>query len=83
MSKKVANFAPRNFTCGPLERIYRQMNDKTDIELMALTAGRDEAAFAELVGRYRSRLQRLAYSLLPDRAAAIGAVLLLFRRTGL
>ena len=50
------------------------MNDKTDIELMALTSGRDEAAFAELVGRYRSRLQRLAYSLLPDRAAADDAV---------
>ena len=50
------------------------MNDKTDIELMALTARRDEAAFAELVGRYRSRLQRLAYSLLPDRAAADDAV---------
>lgn len=50
------------------------MNDKTDIELLALTAGRDEAAFTELVARYRERLQRLAYNLLPDRAAADDAV---------
>ena len=62
------------FTCSPLRRIYRQMNDKTDIELMTLTAGHDEAAFAELVERHRSRLQRLAYSLLPDSAAADDAV---------
>lgn len=50
------------------------MNDKTDIELMALTARHNEEAFAELVTRYRERLQRLAYSLLPDRAAADDAV---------
>lgn len=50
------------------------MNDKTDIELMALTAQRNEKAFAELVSRYRKRLQRLAYNLLPDRAAADDAV---------
>lgn len=50
------------------------MKSKTDIELMALTAGRDEAAFAELVERHRKRLQRLAYNLLPDRAAADDAV---------
>ena len=74
MSKKVAIFAPQNFTCGPLCRIYRQMKSKTDIELMTLTAGRDEAAFAELMERHRTRLQRMAYALLPDRAAADDAV---------
>lgn len=50
------------------------MKSKTDIELMALTAGRDEAAFAELVERHRDRLQRLAYNMLPDHAAADDAV---------
>lgn len=50
------------------------MKSKTDIELITLTAGRDDAAFAELVERYRSRLQRMAYGLLPDRAAADDAV---------
>lgn len=50
------------------------MNGKTDIELMALTTQRDEKAFAELVARHRGRLQRLAYNLLPDRAAADDAV---------
>lgn len=50
------------------------MNDKNDIELVALTAQRDEKAFAELVARYRGRLQRLAYSILPDHAAADDAV---------
>lgn len=50
------------------------MESMTDIELAALVARRDEDAFAELVRRHRTRLQRLAYSLLPDRAAADDAV---------
>lgn len=51
-----------------------RMNSMTDIELVLLVAKHNETAFTELVRRHRENLQRLAYSLLPDKAAADDAV---------
>jgi RNA polymerase sigma-70 factor (ECF subfamily) len=52
----------------------------TDRSLMARVAGRDEAAFAELVGRHGARLYAVAYRLLGSRADAEDAVQRAFLR---
>jgi len=51
-----------------------QMKEKTDNELMALVVRHDEKALSELIERYRGRLQRFAYGLLSDKAAADDAI---------
>lgn len=50
------------------------MTATTDIELMQQVTKGNEAALRELIDRYRTRLYRLALTLLSDRAAADDAV---------
>ncbi len=58
----------------PPEAYNRQMNTATDIELMQALRQGSEAALRELVDRHRTRLYRLAVSLLGDSLAAEDAV---------
>lgn len=58
----------------PPEAYNRQMNTATDIELMQALRQGSEAALRELVDRHRTRLYRLAVSLLGDGLAADDAV---------